>query len=119
MRKLINIPALILLAFSLQWLGSLCNHTVMTANGGRMPVLNFSDQVEQSTMFDDRHTVLTKDSQYWILSDIFVVPLFYYGGMGWEAVSIGDIEMDIGTYLILFTPLLIPYWIVRWLWRKL
>ena len=111
MRKKFRILlALVLLAISLQKLGSLCNHVVVTANNDTMPVLVMGHFIPQ---LDDIHSVLNKDSKYWALSDIFFVPLFYWGQTGFEMISIGDIAMDVGTYLFLFLPLLVLKWIVR------
>ena len=111
MRKVKIFFTLLLLAAALQKLGSLSNHVVFDANGGVMPVINFSSQVAEQQ--DSIHTVLNANSKDWALCDLFIVPLFYWGGFGWEVLSIGDIMVDAGNYLFLFLPLLVLKWIVR------
>jgi hypothetical protein len=118
MRKLGTFSALFLLAISLQWLGAMSNILTVKANNGKMPVLVISSYVTRIIERDDSHVVMTANSRYPLLCDLFYVPLFFSSHIGLEVVSLGDIGMDVGGYIFLVLPFVIPYWILKWLYLR-
>ncbi len=113
MKKLGTFSALFLLAFSLQWLGAWTNQAVVAANNGTMPVWIISDYVAHSVAGDDSHSPLTWHSHYILFCDIFPVPLFHGAHIGLEISSLGDVALDVGSYLFLILPFLVPYWATK------
>lgn len=83
---------------SLLFAGIAMNLAVMIQNGGRMPVVQIFDDAHETT-FDDRHRLLTPESQLPLLADVFVLE-----GERWIFLfSIGDILIfTSGTCLALF-----------------
>ena len=61
--------SLLVLGFALQYLGGKSNEFVMSQNGGRMPVWCIMEDMRLGAMFDPRHTVMDKDTEYPYLAD--------------------------------------------------
>ncbi|WP_422484470.1 DUF5317 domain-containing protein [Gudongella sp. DL1XJH-153] len=87
--------------FKLVSIGILSNIIPMTFNGGRMPVSRWALEKaglleELSLIADNRivtHTIIDSDTEFVFLSDI--IPLIY------KAISIGDIFIALGIFLII------------------
>ena len=121
MRLLGKFSALFLLAFSLQWLGALCNHIVVAANNGHMPVIVLDEQTEKILQLTDEHIPLTRQTKYWVLSDVFPIVILYGFpfGVQREIWSIGDALLYGGGLIFVVLPFLPFCWVVRWLVKKM
>jgi len=118
MHRLGQFFAVLLVSIGLQWLGAFSNHFVIAANGGKMPVVVFSQGIEMTLTFDPEHTALNLKTKYIPLCDIIPMPFLQNGNIAFEVLSIGDVSLDSGEMLFLVLPLLPFLFIWEWLRRK-
>ena len=110
--------SLLVLGFALQYLGGKSNEFVMSQNGGRMPVWCIMEDMRLGAMFDPRHTVMDKDTEYPYLADYIVVPFIHGFSLGVDIESPGDVMLDLGS-LTIVSLYLFPFFLAgRWLRRK-
>ncbi len=85
----------------------------MRANGGKMPVLIFTQVQGDFVVMDYRHCELTASNRYKLLSDLFPVPFLLNTHVAaLETMSIGDLLLDAGNTLMLLSPFL-PFFFLR------
>lgn len=87
-------------------LGSLCNFTVISANGFRMPVaesaLEFYPDMTAEAVLErsaDYFVAVGGQAKLLFLGDIICVPLPYFGGF----ISVGDIILAIGMFILILS----------------
>jgi hypothetical protein len=110
--------AVLLLSFGLQWLGAWCNQVAVAANGGRMPVIVFTQGIEMTLTFDPDHSALNVHTRYKVLCDIVPIPFLQHANIALEVISFGDICLESGETLLLVLPILPFLFLWGWLRRK-
>ncbi len=116
LRKLGMFCLVLLASIGLQWLGAWSNQYAMAQNGDKMPVLVFDEGIALVLAFDHRHTILTRKSKDILLCDIIPVPFPDSNySVELDVMSVGDVLLNGGNFLMLFLPLLPILWLVRFI----
>jgi len=106
-----------LLGTVLTGLGSYANTFVMKHNHGAMPVWCFDDTCIEEVAADPQHTLLTKDSKYPILADIFPTYITIPQGVILSGImSIGDVAIFAGQVIVWYTEIFLLLLPLTLLW---
>lgn len=116
--RLKHIYLILLLSLLFQSVGGWLNELAVSANKGTMPVWVFSEKMGEALMAealsgDQTHSILTANSRYKILTDIFPVVSLTSDGIDITAMaSLGDLGIFVGQsgcFLTVFLFLIFPF----------
>jgi len=88
---------IVTLGFLIVIIGFACNMVAVSYNGGYMPVKDFVAEREIKFSILPGHSLLTENTNYSYLCDIYILPLIDYGFI----FSIGDVFVTIGFIILI------------------